>query len=51
MRKIKFDTCIMGTGKIAINWYKFLVDKGVKFMWETEVKDIDFENGEVILKD
>jgi uncharacterized FAD-dependent dehydrogenase len=36
---------------IAINWYKYLVDKGVKFMWETEVEDIDFETGEVILKD
>ena len=36
---------------IAINWYNYLVDKGVKFMWETEVEDIDFENGEVILKD
>lgn len=36
---------------IAINWYNYLVDKGVKFMWETEVEDIDFETGEVILKD
>jgi len=37
--------------EIAKSWYQYLVDKGVKFMWETEVKDIDFENGEVILKD
>lgn len=36
---------------IAINWYNYLVDKGVKFMWETEVEDIDFKTGEVILKD
>lgn len=37
--------------EIAINWYKFLVDKGVNFMWEIEVEDVDFETGEVILKD
>jgi uncharacterized FAD-dependent dehydrogenase len=28
--------------EIAINWYKFLVDKGIKFVWNTEVKDILF---------
>ena len=27
---------------IAKNWYKFLVDKGVNFKWETKVTDIDF---------
>jgi uncharacterized FAD-dependent dehydrogenase len=37
--------------EIAKNWYSFLVDKGVKFMWETEVIDIDFETGEIIVKD
>lgn len=36
---------------IAQNWYKFLIDKGVNFMWEYEVEDIDFETGEIILKD
>jgi uncharacterized FAD-dependent dehydrogenase len=36
--------------QIAINWYDYLVDKGVKFVWETKVTDIDFETGEVILK-
>lgn len=29
---------------IAINWYKYLVDSGVNFMWETEVINIDFNN-------
>jgi uncharacterized FAD-dependent dehydrogenase len=33
------------------NWYQYLLDKGINFIWETEVKDIDFETGEVILKD
>jgi uncharacterized FAD-dependent dehydrogenase len=33
--------------EIAKAWYSYLVDKGVKFMWETEVKDIDFKNSEV----
>jgi uncharacterized FAD-dependent dehydrogenase len=28
--------------EIAINWYKFLVEKGVKFEWESEVQSIDF---------
>jgi len=37
--------------EIAKAWYQYLVDKGVNFMWETEVEDIDFETGEVILKD
>jgi uncharacterized FAD-dependent dehydrogenase len=36
--------------EIGKNWYDFLVDKGVKFMWGCEVEDIDFETGEVILK-
>jgi len=29
--------------EIAINWYNYLVDKGVNFMWETEVKNISFD--------
>jgi uncharacterized FAD-dependent dehydrogenase len=37
--------------EIAKNWYQYLVDKGVKFAWNTEVTDINFENGEVILED
>jgi uncharacterized FAD-dependent dehydrogenase len=28
--------------EIGKNWYEYLVDKGVKFVWETKVKDIDF---------
>jgi uncharacterized FAD-dependent dehydrogenase len=30
--------------EIAKNWYDYLVSKGVKFVWETKVTDIDFEN-------
>lgn len=30
--------------EIAINWYKYLVDKGVRFEWNTEVTHIDFNN-------
>jgi uncharacterized FAD-dependent dehydrogenase len=37
--------------EIAVAWYKFLIDKGVKFLWNAEVDNIDFETGEVILKD
>lgn len=37
--------------EIAKAWYSYLVNKGVQFMWECEVEDIDFETGEVILKD
>jgi uncharacterized FAD-dependent dehydrogenase len=29
--------------EIGKAWYQYLVDKGVKFMWETEVKNIDFK--------
>ena len=29
--------------EIAINWYTYLVDRGVNFMWETEVTNIDFK--------
>jgi uncharacterized FAD-dependent dehydrogenase len=37
--------------EIAKTWYQYLLDKGVKFIWECEVEDIDFETGEIILKD
>ena len=30
--------------EIGKNWYDFLVDSGVEFIWETKVTDIDFEN-------
>ena len=29
--------------EIAKNWYQYLVDNGVEFMWETKVTNIDFE--------
>ena len=30
--------------EIGKNWYDFLVDGGVEFVWETKVTDIDFDN-------
>ena len=30
--------------EIGKNWYDFLVDGGVEFIWETKVTDIDFED-------
>ena len=30
--------------EIGKNWYDFLVDGGVQFIWETKVDDIDFDN-------
>jgi uncharacterized FAD-dependent dehydrogenase len=30
--------------EIAKNWYQYLLDKGVKFVWNTEVDNIDFES-------
>jgi uncharacterized FAD-dependent dehydrogenase len=33
--------------EIAKAWYLYLVDKGVKFEWETEVDDIDFNNNTI----
>jgi uncharacterized FAD-dependent dehydrogenase len=30
--------------EIGKNWYDFLVDGGVEFLWETKVTDIDFDN-------
>jgi len=29
--------------EIAKNWYQYLIDRGVKFMWETEVLDVNFK--------
>lgn len=37
--------------EIGKRWYDYLVDKGVSFRWNAEVEDIDFETGEIILKD
>ena len=34
--------------EIGKNWYDYLVDKGVKFLWETKVADIDFEKNIVL---
>ena len=33
--------------EIGKNWYDFLVDNGVEFVWETKVTDIDFDNQEL----
>jgi len=33
--------------EIGKNWYDFLVDKGVEFVWETKVTEIDFDNQEL----
>src|SRR6056300_628103 len=37
--------------EIGKNWYDFLVDKGVKFIWETKVTEIDFEDNMVFVAD
>ena len=34
--------------EIGKNWYDYLVDKGVEFVWETKVTDIDFDNQMII---
>jgi len=33
--------------EIAKAWYQYLLDKGVKFEWNTEVDDIDFNNSRI----
>lgn len=33
--------------EIGKRWYDYLVDKGVKFMWETKVTSIDFQKNEL----
>ena len=37
--------------EIAKNWYDYLVSKGVEFVWETKVTDIDFEYQSVFLNE
>ena len=37
--------------EIAKNWYNYLVDNGVEFIWETKVTDIDFEEQIVYFED
>ena len=37
--------------EIGKNWYDFLVDNGVEFVWETKVTDIDFDNQMVMCGD
>ena len=36
--------------EIAKAWYQYLLDKGVKFQWNTEVNDISFNDSIVFLK-
>jgi uncharacterized protein len=36
--------------EIAKNWYDYLVSKGVKFLWETKVNDISFNDNIVFLQ-
>ena len=33
--------------EIAKTWYSYLLDKGVKFEWKTEVEDIDFNDNRI----
>ena len=35
--------------EIAKAWYQYLIDKGVRFSWETEAKAIDFDKKEIRL--
>ena len=35
--------------EIGKNWYNFLVDKGVEFIWETKVTSIDFDQQELFI--
>ena len=32
------------TMEIGKNWFDYLESKGVEFIWETKVSDIDFDN-------
>ena len=36
--------------EIGKNWYDYLVSKGVDFIWETKVSNINFRHNEVIMK-
>jgi len=35
--------------EIGKNWYNFLADNGVEFIWETKVTSIDFDNNELFI--
>ena len=37
--------------EIGKNWYDYLVEKGVEFLWETKVTDIDFDKNIVLYND
>jgi uncharacterized FAD-dependent dehydrogenase len=37
--------------EIAKAWYQYLLDKGVKFVWNAEVVEIDFKNNKVFYAD
>jgi len=37
--------------EIAKTWYQYLLDKGVKFLWNAEVVEIDFKNNKVFYAD
>ena len=37
--------------EIGKNWYDFLVEGGVEFIWETKVTDINFDKNQVIIPD
>jgi uncharacterized FAD-dependent dehydrogenase len=37
--------------EIAKNWYNYLVEKGVRFLWEHKVSSIDFNKNNVIIPD
>jgi uncharacterized FAD-dependent dehydrogenase len=37
--------------QIMKNWYDYLVDKGINFVWETKVIDIDFEKQNMLAVD
>jgi len=37
--------------EIGKNWYNYLVDNGVEFIWETKVTGIDFDKKNVIMPD
>jgi len=36
--------------EIGKNWYNYLVSKGVKFVWETKVEDINFDTQQVFIE-
>jgi uncharacterized FAD-dependent dehydrogenase len=36
--------------EIAKNWYQYLLNKGIDFVWNTEVTSIDFNNKEISCK-